>query len=65
MVYQKVIELEPEDFEARNNLGVAYAMQGELEKAVSEWQEVLKIYPGNKSAQDNVRKAKAILEKSN
>ena len=63
--YRAVIELSPEDFEARNNLGVAFAMQGKLNEAILEWEKILEIDPTNQSAQDNVRSAKEILEKSN
>ena len=63
--YRKVIELTPQDIEALNNLGVALARQGNLDQALTEWQNVLKIDPANKSARDNVKKARAILEKSN
>jgi len=62
--YRKVIDLIPDDFEARNNLGVAFAMQGKLDQALLEWEKVLAIDPANKGANDNVRKAKEILEKS-
>ena len=53
------------DIDARNNLGVALAMQGELEQALNEWQNVLKIDPANISARDNVRKVRKIMEQSN
>jgi protein O-GlcNAc transferase len=60
--YRRVIELDPADIEAYNNLGVAYAMQGELDKAVGLWQKVLEMDPGNPKAKDNLAKAKHIKD---
>jgi Flp pilus assembly protein TadD len=54
--------LDPADIEAYNNLGVAYAMQGELDKAVGLWQKVLEMDPGNPKAKDNLAKAKHIKD---
>jgi cytochrome c-type biogenesis protein CcmH/NrfG len=53
--------LDPADLEAYNNLGVAHAMQGEIEKAVGLWEKVLEMDPGNQNAKGNIAKAKKIL----
>jgi superkiller protein 3 len=60
--YRKVIELDPADLEAYNNLGVAYAMQGEIDRAVGLWEKVLEIDPNNQKAKDNIYKAKKIID---
>jgi len=41
--YKKVIEIDPEDIEARNNLGVIYAIEGKLKVAISEWEKVIRV----------------------
>jgi len=61
--FRKVTELDPLDFEARNNLGVAYAMQGNLGKAIAEWEKVQEIDPQNQNARENILKAKKMLNK--
>ena len=62
--YQTVIELSPQDIEARTNLGVAYAMQGKLGQAIAAWEGVLKIDPANISAKENIAKARMLLQNS-
>jgi Flp pilus assembly protein TadD len=59
--YRKVIKLDPADIEAYNNLGVAYAMEGELDRAVGLWQKVLEMDPDNPKAKDNLAKAKQMM----
>jgi cytochrome c-type biogenesis protein CcmH/NrfG len=59
-----VTELDPADFQARNNLGVALAVQGNLDKALQEWEKVLEIDPANKSARENILKAGEMIKKS-
>jgi Flp pilus assembly protein TadD len=54
--------LDPADFEARNNLGVAYARQGKMDKAIVQWEKVLEMDLQNKSAADNIRKAKEMTD---
>jgi len=60
--YRKVTELDPADFEARNNLGVVYARQGKMDKAIEQWEKVLMIDPQNESAAENIRKAKEMVD---
>ena len=60
--YRKVTELDAADFEARNNLGVVYARQGKLDKAIAQWEKVLEIEPQNKSAGENISKAKEMID---
>jgi cytochrome c-type biogenesis protein CcmH/NrfG len=54
--------LDPADYEARNNLGVAYAKQGKLDQAIAQWEKVLEIEPQNKSAKENINKAKDMMD---
>ena len=52
--YKKVIEIDPEDIEARNNLGVIYAIEETLKAAISEWEKVLEVETDNREARDNI-----------
>jgi cytochrome c-type biogenesis protein CcmH/NrfG len=52
--YKKVIEIDPEDVEARNNLGVIYAIEGKLKAAISTWEKVLELETDNREARDNI-----------
>jgi cytochrome c-type biogenesis protein CcmH/NrfG len=54
--------LDPADFEARNNLGVAYARQGKMDKAIVQWEKVLVVDRQNKSAAENINKAKEMMD---
>ncbi|MBW2469385.1 MAG: tetratricopeptide repeat protein [Deltaproteobacteria bacterium] len=62
--FKKVVELDPDDIEARNNLGVIYAMQGKLDAALVEWQQVIALDPANRDVQDNIEKAKKLIDQS-
>jgi len=62
--YVKVTELDAEVIEAHYNLGLAYAMQGKLKQAISEWENVLQLDPHNKSAGNNLAKAKEMIKSS-
>jgi cytochrome c-type biogenesis protein CcmH/NrfG len=42
---------------------MAYAMQGQLNFAVSEWKKVLQLDPHNTPAQNNIQKAKKMMAK--
>jgi Flp pilus assembly protein TadD len=58
--YLRHLELNPRDIEARNNLGVVYAMQGRLAAAEAQWRQVLAIEPDNREALANLEKAKTV-----
>jgi tetratricopeptide (TPR) repeat protein len=47
--YRKFIELTPQDVQVRNNRGVALAIQGKLDQALTERENVLKIDPAKKN----------------
>ena len=40
---------------AHNGLGVAFAQQGELDKAIAEWRRALELRPDLTDARDNIR----------
>jgi tetratricopeptide (TPR) repeat protein len=62
--YVKVTELDSEVIEAHYNLGLAYAMQGNLKRAISEWEKVLQFDPHHRSAGNNLAKAKEMIKNS-
>ena len=62
--YVKVTELDAEVVEAHYNLGLAYAMQGKLNRAISEWEKVLQLDPSHRSAGNNIEKAKEMIKSS-
>ena len=39
-------------------------MQGELDAAIIEWQQVIALDPENRDVQDNIEKAKKIINQS-
>lgn len=43
--------------------GVKYYLNEDLTAAIREWQLTLKLFPGHSRAQENIKKAQAILEK--
>ncbi len=59
--YKKVVELDPEMVEAHYNLGMAYATQGKLKPAISEWEKVLQLNPHHTRASNNLQKARVMM----
>ena len=59
--YQAVLEIDPKDTTARNNLGVIYARQGKLDQAILQWQVILEIEPSNQEVKENIEKARKML----
>lgn len=63
--FLQTLELNPHSVKAHNNLAALYYMQDDFSGAIREWEEVLKIEPGNAIAQKNVETArKKSAEKS-
>jgi tetratricopeptide (TPR) repeat protein len=57
---EKALRLSPRRPPWRNFLGRVYAAMGNTERAIGEWQAVLKTNPGNAEAQRLLEKAKAL-----
>jgi tetratricopeptide (TPR) repeat protein len=53
-LYRKVIELNPQDAAAHNNLGLTLQSQGRLPEAKAEFEQALKINPNDKSARSSL-----------
>lgn len=52
--YQKVLELSPDNADARANLGSAYLAKDRIRDAIAEYRHVLRIAPDNVAAQSNL-----------
>ncbi|HAG50487.1 MAG TPA: serine/threonine protein kinase, partial [Deltaproteobacteria bacterium] len=55
--YKIALKLNPDSLLAHNNLGVVYAKKGDVEKAIIEFQEALRIDPSYSGARDNLNRA--------
>lgn len=53
-IYGQVIELNQNDSEAYNNLGVALISQGKLDEAIDCYQQAIKLEPNNDRASNNL-----------
>jgi len=51
------VQLEPDNAEMRNSMGIVLFRQGKLSEAVWHWQEALRFQPGNASAHNNLGEA--------
>ena len=57
--YLEAIRLDPKRADVRNNLGNTYLQQGQISQAVVQYEEALRLYPKFKTAEENLRLAKA------
>ena len=55
---REAIRLAPDSAESHNNLGIALASNGNLDEAVREFQQALKLKPGFADAQRNLAMAR-------
>ncbi|MBW2637441.1 MAG: tetratricopeptide repeat protein, partial [Deltaproteobacteria bacterium] len=53
--FLKALDINPEYAEAYNNLGVAFARLGRMDKAVESFKRALAFKPDYREAQDNLR----------
>lgn len=51
--FERAVDLDPDNPEALNNLGVALEQQGEFERAKAAYEKALKLKPGNLYIQQN------------
>ena len=52
--YQKVLELSPDNADARANLGSVFLAKGRVRDAIAQYRDVLRITPDNMTAQSNL-----------
>ncbi len=60
---ERAIQLDPNHAEARNNLGAAYAGQGQLLKAITQFEAVLRINPDDAEVREVLKRVRAALPK--
>ncbi len=63
MRWERIIEMDPGNSKAYNNLGVAYEARGDLDKAMSAYKKALELEPNNKAYLNNYIKFKRNYEK--
>ena len=54
----RAIAINPELANAHNGLGVAYAKQGLMDRAIVEWRKALELRPDLVDARDNLEQAR-------
>ena len=62
--YERVIDLDPLNEKACENLAIAYANLGQLVKAIHQWERLLRITPNRADIHKSIKKAKEFLNKS-
>ncbi|MEW6363603.1 MAG: tetratricopeptide repeat protein [Acidobacteriota bacterium] len=58
----KVLQVDPGNGAAHNNLGVAFEKEGKMEAAVEEYRKAVKALPGNSYAQKNLQRCQELLK---
>ena len=54
----RAVEINPSLAAAHNGLGVAYAAQGRIDRAIAEWTRAVELRPGYADAQYNLDRAR-------
>ena len=62
--WKQVINIDPDDAKAHNNLGVAYEAVGNMDEAVTAYQRAAELEPGNKYYRLNYRRCRIHLRRS-
>ena len=62
--WNQVINIDPEDAKAYNNLGVAYEALGNIEEAIASYQRASELEPSNKYYRLNYRRCRIHLRRS-
>ena len=52
--YKQAIEIDPDDAEVHNNLGIAYSKSGKYEEAIEPYKQAIRIDPNFKEAHYNL-----------
>ena len=62
--WKQVIDVDPENAKAYNNLGVAYEALGNIDEAVAAYQRATELEPGNKYYRLNYRRCRIHIRRS-
>ena len=62
--WKQVINIDPEDAKAHNNLGVAYEALGNMDEAIASYQRAAELEPSNKYYRLNYRRCRIHLRRS-
>ena len=62
--WKQVINVDPEDAKAYNNLGVAYEALGDIDEAVAAYQRATALEPSNKYYRLNYRRCRIHIRRS-
>ena len=62
--WKQVINVDPDDAKAHNNLGVAYEAVGNIDEAIAAYQRAAELEPGNKYYRLNYRRCRIHLRRS-
>lgn len=62
--WKQVIDIDPDDSKAHNNLGVAYEAVGNMDKAIAAYQRAAELEPDNKYYRLNYRRCRIHLRRS-
>lgn len=62
--WQQVINIDPDDSKAHNNLGVAYEAVGKMDEAIAAYQRAAELEPDNKYYRLNHRRCRIHLRRS-
>ena len=65
MRWKHIVEMEPNNAKAHNNLGVAYESTGKLEAAMKEYETAIELDSENKIYTKNYKKFKQNYERTN
>ncbi len=62
--WKQVIDVDPDNSKAYNNLGVAYEALGDIDEAVAAYQRATELEPGNKYYRLNYRRCRIHIRRS-
>ncbi len=62
--WKQVIDVDPEDSKAYNNIGVAYEALGKIDEAVAAYQRATELEPDNKYYRLNYRRCRIHIRRS-
>lgn len=62
--WKQVIDIDPEDAKAHNNLGVAYEALGNMDEAIAAYERAAALEPNNKYYRLNYRRCRIHLRRS-